>query len=259
MLGAMPPPAARRTGLARALSKLGLCSRTQAAEAVRAGRVRLRGVVTLDPEAPTREGDAIELDGVPAAAVERVYLALNKPRGLVTTLSDERGRETVFACLRGAALPAHLAPVGRLDKASEGLLLFTNDSLWAARLTDPGSKLPKVYHVQVDRPPDEALVARVQAGMDLPGGERLGVSAARVLRAGERHGWLEITLEEGRNRHLRRLLAALDLAVLRLLRVAVGPLALGDLAKGAWRALTPGEVAALRQAASPGPPAPRRR
>jgi len=146
-------------------------------------------------------------------------LMLNKPRGLVTTVRDERGRDTVYRCLQGADLP-WLAPVGRLDKASEGLLLFSNDPLWAARITDPASGPDKTYHVQIDRLPDEALLGHLQRGV-LIDGERLAAKRARCLRAGRRHAWLEVVLEEGRNRHLRRLLAACEVSVLRLVRVSI--------------------------------------
>ena len=243
--------------MARALSKLGWCSRSEAAALVAAGRVAVAGRVVRDPEHPVRPGETpIAVDGVAVVAAPRVYLALNKPRGLVTTAADERGRETVYRCLEGAGLP-WVGPVGRLDRASEGLLLFTNDPAWAARLTDPDSAVAKRYHVQVGAVPDAALAARLVAGVD-DRGERLAARAARVLRAGGRHGWLEVELVEGRNRHIRRMLAALGIAVLRLVRVAIGPLALGDLPKGAWRSLDAAEVAALappsgrRMAGGPG-------
>jgi 23S rRNA pseudouridine2605 synthase len=137
--------------------------------------------------------------------------------------------------------------VGRLDRASEGLLLLTNDTRWAQRLLDPASHVDKVYHVQVDRVPDDGLAAAMRAGVEAEG-ERLAAKDARVLRAGTRHGWLEVVLDEGRNRHIRRLLSALDVEVLRLVRVAVGPLRLGDLAKGAWRELTEREREELGRA-----------
>ena len=245
----MRPSPGRSTpvSLPRALSKLGLCSRTQAEAAVRAGRVTVNGVVTRDPTIRVdMDRDRLALDGTTAVAARRVYLALNKPRGLVTSRDDPQGRATVFECLAGADLPPVNA-VGRLDKASEGLLLLTNDGRWGQRILDPATHLPKTYHVQVDVVPDDALVARVRAGVEHEG-ERLAVHAAAVLRAGERHGWLEVVLDEGRNRHIRRLLAALDVEVLRLVRVAIGPLPLGDLAKGEWRHLTRAEKAALDRA-----------
>jgi 23S rRNA pseudouridine2605 synthase len=235
-----------RVSLARALSKLGVCSRAQAATLVGAGRVRLNGVVRR--ELATRVDvarDRIEVDGRLVEPATRVYLALNKPRGLVTAREDAHER-TVFECL-DPGLP-FLSPVGRLDKASEGLLLFTNDTRWAARLTDPASHVDKVYHVQVDQLPDDALLARLHEGVEAEG-DRLTVRQARVLRQGTRNAWLEIVLDEGRNRHIRRLLRALGLETLRLVRVAIGPLALGDLAKGETRPLTAAEVAALSRAA----------
>ncbi|HEY6941054.1 pseudouridine synthase [Dokdonella sp.] len=235
---------APRHGLARVISKLGIASRTQAARWIAAGRVSVDGRVVRDPERPTdaaRERIAIDDDAV--AARERVYLALNKPRGVVTTADDERGRDTVYALLDGSGLP-WLAPVGRLDRASEGLLLFSNDSAWAAAITAPESRLDKTYHVQIDRLPDATLLEAMRAGV-VDRGERLAVKAVRELRRGERHAWLEIVLDEGRNRQIRRVLAALDVGVLRLVRVAIGPLALGSLARGAWRLLEPAEVAAL--------------
>lgn len=235
---------ARRTGLARALSKRGFCSRSAAAGLILAGRVCLDGRVERDPEAPTLPASRIEVDGAAIGTTSRVYVMLNKPRGLVTSRADERQRDTVYRCLDGADLP-WLAPVGRLDKASEGLLLMTNDTAWAARVTDPAHGVRKTYHVQIDRVPDAALIDALCRGVVLEDGTPLDVAAARVLRAGQRKGWVECVLDEGRNRHLRRLLAALGAEVLRLVRVAIGTLALGDLAKGEWRALTAAEVQAL--------------
>lgn len=238
------PKAAPRHGVARVLSKLGLCSRTQAAAWVAAGRVAVNGRVVRDPEFPVRQGtDALSVDGRALDAAEPVYLALNKPRGLVTTTSDERGRDTVYRCLEGAGLP-WLAPVGRLDQASEGLLLMSNDPAWAAAITDPATGPEKTYHVQVDAVPDAALLAALEAGVD-DAGERLSARRARLLRSGGKTAWLEIVLDEGRNRQIRRLLAAHGLETRRLVRVAIGPVVLGELAKGAWRRLSDEEIAAL--------------
>ena len=231
-------------GVARVISKLGLGSRTEAAAWVSEGRVRVNGNVVRNAEHAVRQGvDRIEIDGRVAAAARRIALMLNKPRGLVTTVKDERGRATVYSCFTGAALP-WLAPIGRLDKASEGLLLFSNDPVWAARITDPKTGPPKTYHVQVNRLPDSGLLANLEHGITVDG-ERLAVSSARELRTGEKNAWLEIVLEEGRNRQIRRLLEACDVSVLRLVRVAIGRLALGALGKGRWRMLTEEEMAAL--------------
>lgn len=238
--------AARRIGLARLLSKRGLCSRTQAVEWIRSGRIRVDGRVVRDPEFPTVAGRhriAVDGRGIDDAPSVRLHVMLNKPRGLVTTLRDEQGRDTVYRCFDGADL-GFIGPVGRLDKASEGLLLFTNDPEWAARITSPDSGPDKTYHVQVDCIPDPAILATMQAGIDVEG-QRLRAKSAVLLRAGARNAWLEIVLDEGRNRQIRRLLQAFDIGVLRLVRIAIGPLQLGALAKGHWRELTPGEVAVL--------------
>ena len=234
----------KRHGVARVISKLGMGSRTRAAEWVREGRVRVNGRVTLDPEFPVRQGvDRIAIDGRESAQAARVVLMLNKPRGLVTTTQDEKGRATVYKCLAGADLP-WLAPVGRLDKASEGLLLFSNDPAWAARVTDPNSGPPKTYHVQIDRLPEARLLADLERGTVVDG-EHLAVRCARGLRGGDKNAWLEIVLDEGRNRQIRRLLEAFDVSVLRLVRVAIGPLRLGELPKGGWRMLTEKEIELL--------------
>jgi 23S rRNA pseudouridine2605 synthase len=243
-----------RVALARAMSKLGFCSRSKAVELIRAGRVKLDGRVRRDPETLVWLGqDRIEVDGRAIEAAARVYFMLNKPRGVVTTASDEKGRDTVYDYL-GPSWGTHggqderwLAPVGRLDKASEGLLLLTNDSAWAARITAPATHLDKTYHVQIGGVGDDSLLSALRKGTPI-GGETLRVKRANILRRGERNSWLEMVLDEGRNRHIRRMLEALGIEVLRLVRVAVGPLALGDLAKGSARALTPSERNALVRA-----------
>lgn len=244
MAGVIAKP--RRIGLARALSKLGIASRSEAAAWIGAGRVRVDGRVVTDPEFPTVEGvHRVQVDGQPLEAIEspRRYIVMNKPRGLVTTTRDEHDRATVYHCFDGADL-GWIAPVGRLDKASEGLLLFTNDSQWAARITEPARGPDKTYHVQVDCIPDEAALAAMRAGVACDG-MLLAAKSASLLRMGHTHAWLEIVLDEGRNRQIRRLLAALDIGVLRLVRVAIGTLQLGELPKAQWRELTEAEVAAL--------------
>ena len=234
----------KRHGVARVISKLGMGSRTQAAQWVREGRVRVNGRVARDLEFPVRQGvDRIDVEGRESAPAARVVLMLNKPRGLVSTARDEKGRATVYSCFAGADLP-WVAPVGRLDKASEGLLLFSNEPEWAARITDPDSGPPKTYHVQIDRLSEAALLAQIERGAVVDG-EPLTVRSVRTLRSGDKNAWLEIVLDEGRNRHIRRLLEAFDVRVLRLVRVAIGPLLLGELAKGQWRMLTRKEIDSL--------------
>jgi 23S rRNA pseudouridine2605 synthase len=238
---------AARHGLARVLSRMGVCSRSEAVRRIESGRVRVNGRLVRDPERPADAAtDRIEVDGVRLQARERICIAINKPRGLVVSTSDELGRDTVYALLRDADLP-WLAPVGRLDKASEGLLLMSNDPAWAAHLTDPEGHVAKVYRVQVSGLPDQATLARLRVGVT-DGGERLSAQTVRVIGGGDKNAWLEIVLVEGRNRQIRRMLAACGHDVLRLIRIAIGPLELGDLPKGGWRVLSDGEVRALRGA-----------
>ncbi len=230
--------------LPRALSKLGFCSRTQAEALIAEGRVRVDGRVVRNATSRVDPARArIAVDDLPVLAERKVYLMLNKPRGLVTTRDDPQERATVYECLTGLDLP-FVSPVGRLDKASEGLLLMTNDTRWAQRLLDPASNVDKVYHVQIDRVPDQAMLERLEAGMTVDG-ERLIAKAARLLRTGTRNAWLEIALNEGKNREIRRLLGAMGAEVLRLIRVEIGGVRLGDLAKGAVRPLTHAEKAML--------------
>ena len=208
--------------------------------------MRVNGRLVTDGRVRVRpEHDTIVLDGAIAEAADRVYLMLNKPRGVLTTRRDPRGRGTVYASLDDPALP-FVGPVGRLDQASEGLLLFTNDTQWANAITAPEHHVRKTYHVQIDRLPDAALLTALRAGVDDGDGAPLRAAAVDVLRAGSRHGWLTIELDEGRNRQIRRMLAAQGVQVLRLVRVAIGTLVLGDLPKGGWRHLTAPEVLALR-------------
>jgi 23S rRNA pseudouridine2605 synthase len=229
-----------RYGLARILSKRGLASRTQASALIQAGSVRVDGRLIRDPEHPTRLEADIRIDNQVATAVEKCYLAYNKPRGLIVSQRDEHSRRTIFE-----QLPQHikLSAVGRLDQASEGLLLVSNDTVWAARITEPDFAVLKTYHVQINRHLSEVELANMRSGIEVQG-DWLRAHAVSVLRAGEKTCWLAITLDEGKNRHIRRMLDALDCEVLRLLRVQIGSLLLGELAKGQWRNLSEAEVRA---------------
>lgn len=202
------------------------------------------GRIERDPQFPTvMDKNAVAVDGIAVHASALVYVMLNKPRGLIVSATDEKGRDTIYTALAAAGFP-WLGPVGRLDKASEGLLLLTNDTTWASGITDPATHLEKTYHVQVSGQPDDAALQRTMAGID-DAGDVLKARRAVLLRAGEKNAWLEIVLDEGRNRHIRRLLAALGFDVLRLIRVSIGELLLGDLAKNQWRLLTAEEVRSL--------------
>jgi len=237
---------ARRTGLARALSKFGYCSRSQAFGLIREGRVRLNGRLVRDPEKPVWLGkDTIDVDGNHINRAGKLYLMLNKPRGVVTTARDEKGRKTIYSLLPDYTEKNWLAPVGRLDMASEGLLLLTNDSAWGARIASPEAHVEKTYHVQIGAIAGKELIDRLQKGVRTTEGDFLAVKRARILRLGKKNSWVEIVLEEGKNRHIRRMLSELDIEVLRLLRVAIGTVELGVLPKGKARPLTNEEKKAL--------------
>jgi len=249
----------RHVGLARALSKLGYCSRSRAMGLISEGRVSLNRNVTRNPETPVRlEQDHINVDDKSIVAAEKVYLMMNKPRGLVTTASDEKDRGTVYTVLNAKSsvgnknlpsdCPPWVAPVGRLDKASEGLLLLTNDSEWAARIAAPETHLDKTYHVQVGTVADDEFVRSLLRGVIASDGEVLRAKQARRLRTGEKNCWLEIVLDEGKNRQIRRMMEGMGVEVLRLMRVAIGLLQLGELAKGAYRALSEDEKRMLDRA-----------
>jgi 23S rRNA pseudouridine2605 synthase len=202
--------------------------------------------VRRDPETPVRiEKDHLAVDDRAIESAQKIYLMMNKPRGLVTTASDEKGRETVYSLLE-TPVP-WVAPVGRLDKASEGLLLLTNDSEWGARVADPATHLEKTYHVQINSVADDKFLRALMQGIRHDG-ETLGAVKANRLRAGAKNSWLEIVLDEGRNRQIRRMMESLGVEVLRLIRVAIGPLVVGDLAKGASRPLSAEEKTSIDRA-----------
>ena len=245
---------AKPHGVARVISKRGFCSRSIAENLVREGRVSLRGKIVRDPETPAYENDEIAVDGTPVEAAQKFYFAMNKPRGIVTTASDEKGRKTVMDLFReeyakmfpGRPVP-HISPVGRLDAASEGLLLFTNDTQWADALLDP--RVPKVhtkiYRVQVAGKPTAADLAKMEAGFNVPPrvfGEKeefMHAERAVLHSEGEKNCWLEITLSEGKNREIRRMLAHLGYEVMRLVRIQFDKYTLGDLKPGEIREITP--------------------
>jgi len=238
---------AKPHGVARVISKRGFCSRSVAENLVREGRVSLRGKIVHDPDTPAYENDEIAVDGTPVEAAQKFYFAMNKPRGIVTTASDEKGRKTVMDLFReqyaklfpGKPVP-HISPVGRLDAASEGLLLFTNDTQWADTLLDPSepSQHIKIYRVQVAGKPSDADLAKMEKGFNVPprvfgeSEEFMHAERAVLHSEGEKNCWLEITLSEGKNREIRRMLAHLGYEVMRLVRIQFDKYTLGDLKPG---------------------------
>jgi 23S rRNA pseudouridine2605 synthase len=215
-----------------------------------AGRVTVNGRKAIDPaRRVTPEAISIAIDGVaPARATAAVTIVLHKPRGYVTTRSDPEGRKTVYDLL--TELPDRVIPVGRLDRATSGLLILTNDTQFANWLTDPHSAVPRVYLVTVEGRVDAATLATLERGL-VVGGESLGAAAAAVRKASGKESHLTITLSEGRNREIRRLLDAVDHPVTRLRRVEFGGLTLGDLKPGTWRHVSAAELRAAFPAYQP--------
>ena len=232
--------------LARFLARAGVTSRRGAADVVRAGRVLLNGRPPLGPGDPVEPGvDRVTLDGRPLVLPRTVWIALHKPPGHVTSRAAGGRYPTVFDLLRN--VPDGLVAVGRLDVLSEGLLLFTTDGEAANRLMHPRWQVERTYRVEVGGRPALDAAAVLARGVPLPGEAPVRPSAWRV-EGGRRGGTVEVTLKEGRSRVVRRMVAALGLGVRRLVRVAYGPVRLGELPPGRTRHLTAGEVAALYRA-----------
>ena len=225
--------------LQKILSGAGVCSRREAEKRILAGRVTVNGRTAALGDSADPDTDTIAVDGKAVTSrTPAVTVLLNKPAGYVTTMRDEQGRRTVAELVRDVGVRVY--PVGRLDLNSCGALLMTSDGSLAQAMTHPSHEVEKVYHVPV---------LRESAVLD---GYRTRPAGVRVLRTGERGTVLEMTIHEGRNRQIRRLCEAAELKVLRLCRVAIGPIRLGTLAPGNWRRLTPEEMSALeavRQAA----------
>ncbi len=228
--------------LERVLSKSGLGSRTQARSWIGQGRVRVNGREIQNPDHwVDLERDKVLFDGRPLRAARKRYLLLHKPTGYITTFKDTHGRPTVYDFL--ADVDTFVAPVGRLDLDSSGLLLLTNDTELAERLTNPEHKVPKTYRVKAATLLSEDQLDQLRHGVDLSDGP---TRPALVRR--EASTYLRITITEGRNRQVRRMLEAVGSAVVELTRTAIGKLRLGDLPAGEWRDLTPAEVIDLQRA-----------
>ncbi len=227
------------------IAAAGLCSRRTAEEWMLDGRVTVNGLPARPGAQADPETDRIEVDGRPLAPEpEKVYLMLNKPRGYVTTMDDERGRRTAAELVQGCG--ARVYPVGRLDMDSEGLLLFTNDGAMTQRLLHPRFQVDKRYRVTVRG--DAARGAGLLRQMDTLDGEPISRAGVEVIREKDGRAVLEMTIHQGKNRQIRRMCAGAGLQVLRLKRVEEHGVALGSLAPGAWRYLTNEEIGKLKGA-----------
>jgi 23S rRNA pseudouridine2605 synthase len=231
--------------LQKYFSDCGLMSRRAAEEEIKRGLVRVNGIVAELGTRVDPDSDLIEYKGAPVVkkTAERTYIMLNKPRGYVTTLSDEKGRPTVLSLL--GSLGVRVYPVGRLDMDSDGLLLLTDDGALTNRLTHPRHEIPKIYHVTVAGSVNAQKLAALSSPMDIDGYRILPVKT-RIISADGRSTVLEMTLYEGRNRQIRKMCALCELRISRLCRVAMGKLSLGSLEVGKWRRLTPDEVEYLK-------------
>jgi 23S rRNA pseudouridine2605 synthase len=242
-----PPPPGNRPlkTLERVLSKAGVGSRSEARRWISEGRVRVNGRVAGDPDAwVDLERDRVSFDGKPLRKSRRIYLLLNKPTGYLTTYRDPRGRPTVYDLLDR---DEYLFPVGRLDLDTSGLLILTNDAVFAERLTNPDYKVPKTYRVKASKVLSEEELARLRRGLML----RDGMTRAAIVERIDKSAFT-ITITEGRNRQVRRMVEALGAKVLKLTRVAIGPIGIGKLPLGASRELTAKEVAGLLGYSVPG-------
>jgi pseudouridine synthase len=229
--------------LERVLSKAGVGSRVDARAWIRAGRVKVNQQVVRDPDFwVDMQRDRVRLDGRPLQARERVYLLLYKPTGYLTTYRDPQGRPTVYDLI--ADLGTFVSPVGRLDLDTSGLLLMTNDNQLAERVTNPDSHVPKTYLVKASIRLSDGQLQQLRDGIELADGPTRPAHVQRV-RDSEKYTHLEITLTEGRNRQVRRMIEALGATVLKLVRVKIGPISIGTLPIGRWRLLKEAEVRAL--------------
>ena len=229
--------------LERVLSKAGVGSRVDACGWIRDGRVKVNGQVVRDPDQwIDMKRDRVRLDGKPLQVRERVYVLLYKPTGYLTTYRDPKGRPTVYDLI--ADLGTFVSPVGRLDLDTSGLLLMTNDNQLAERVTNPESHVPKTYLVKSSILLTDEQLQQLRDGIELSDGPTRPARVKRV-RDSEKYTHLEITLTEGRNRQVRRMIEALGATVLKLVRVKIGPIPIAGLQIGKWRSLTPAEVRAL--------------
>lgn len=229
--------------LERVFSKAGVASRTDARSWIGAGRVRVNGKVVQNPDHwVDLERDRVTLDGKRLNAVEKIYSLLYKPTGYLTTFRDPEGRPTVYDLIGDAG--AWLSPVGRLDLDTSGLIVMTNDTDFAERLTNPDHKVPKTYQLKASTLLSDDQLEQLRQGVELSDGRTRPAQVTR-LRDSAKYTHLEMTITEGRNRQVRRMIEAVGGKVLKLVRTAIGPIRIGDLQIGKWRKLTEDEFVSL--------------
>jgi len=229
--------------LERVLSKAGLGSRTEARKWIGAGRVRVNGKIIRTPDHWVDfERDKVTLDGKPVKPGEKIYLLLYKPKGYITTYKDPQGRPTVYDLIRDVG--QFLGTVGRLDQDTSGLLLLTNDTRFAEQVTNPDYKIPKTYLVKASTLLSDEQLDKLRAGVTLSDGPTQPALVKRV-RDSAKYSFIEITISEGRNRQVRRMIEAVGSKVLKLVRTGIGAIEIGDLPVGKFRELKAGEVKAL--------------
>jgi 23S rRNA pseudouridine2605 synthase len=232
--------------LDRVLSRLGIASRTASVEYIRAGRLKVNGKVERDPERWVwPERDVVHLDGKRLRPVPRTYLLLYKPKGVITSHGDPDGRKTIYDLLGVSG--RWVAPVGRLDKDTSGLLLLTNDTEFGHAIMSPESQIPKTYMAKINALLSDEMIGQMASGVEMKRGDWARPQTVRRLEDRGKYTWLEIVLAEGKNREVRRMVEAVGFTVLKLVRTRIGPLTLAGLEVGKYRPLTPGEIAALQR------------
>lgn len=216
----------------RTISKSGLCSRKQALELVLAGKVKVKGKAVRDPGTKISGPGNILVSGKPLPRSKKTYILLHKPPGYVTTRKDELGRPTVYEFLKDVG--DWVFPVGRLDLDSEGLLIFTNDTEFGNILTDPRYKIERTYEILIDNPVSEDDILQMRRGVDIGRGETARPTGVKTLDKTDGLNWVQITLQSGKNREIRRLFEHFDKKVRRLVRIKYGPFDLGSIKPGKW-------------------------
>jgi len=234
-----------RVTLDRVLSKAGIASRTTTREWIQEGRVKVNGRVMRNPDHWVETKDVVHLDGRKIREAKKVYIALNKPTGVVTSFGDNRSRATVYECLK--EFGRWVFPVGRLDMDTSGLLILTNDTEYGERLLQPESKVPKTYYGKVSGVITTEQYLKLSSGLDIGRGETSGPAIVREVRATDKYTWFELTITEGKNRQVRRMFEAIGHPVLKLVRIRIGGLALGDLPVGQYKVLSGREAGSALQ------------